>query len=90
MLRNHPLFPDFRIGFLREGEMGRRWTAQDVSELKLLAQHHPPQRIAELINRTVGGVIFKAHTLKVSLRCPDMTVVRSPRTAVGPAGAAQP
>jgi hypothetical protein len=52
--------------------MGRRWTDQDVSELKLLAQHHPPQKIAELTNRTVGGIVFKAHTLKVSLRCLDM------------------
>jgi hypothetical protein len=48
--------------------MGRRWTDQDISELKLLAPHHPPHRIAELIDRTVGGVVFKAHTLKVSLR----------------------
>ena len=48
--------------------MGRRWTDRDVSELKRLAQDHPAPRIAELVDRTVGGVVFKAHTLKLSLR----------------------
>jgi hypothetical protein len=52
----------------REREMGRRWTDQEVLELKLLAQHHPARRIAELIDRTIGAVFFKAHTLKVALR----------------------
>jgi hypothetical protein len=39
--------------------MGRRWTEQDINELKHLAQRYSAPRIAELTNRTVGGVVFK-------------------------------
>jgi hypothetical protein len=69
--------------------MGRRWTEQDISELKLLAQHHPPHRIAELIDRTVGGVVFKAHTLKVSLR-PQNAVSVPSHPADLPVGSTRP
>lgn len=48
--------------------MGRRWTEQDVSELKHLAQRYSAPRIAELTNRTAGGVAFKAYQLKLPLR----------------------
>jgi hypothetical protein len=48
--------------------MGRRWTEQDVNELRLLAQRYSAPRIAELTDRTVGGVAFKAYQLKLPLR----------------------
>jgi hypothetical protein len=48
--------------------MGRRWTEQDVSELRHLAQRYSAPRIAELTDRTVGGVAFKAYQLKLPLR----------------------
>jgi hypothetical protein len=48
--------------------MGRRWTEEDVNKLTILAQRHPAPRIAEIMDRTVGGVVFKAHKLKLSLR----------------------
>ena len=48
--------------------MGRRWTEQDISELRHLAQRYSAPRIAELTNRAAGGVAFKAHQLKLSLR----------------------
>jgi hypothetical protein len=63
--------------------MGRRWTDKDVLELKqLLAQHHRLQKIAELIDRPVGGVVFKVHQLKVSERAYN--------SAIGAATAADP
>ena len=48
--------------------MGRRWTEHDISELRDLAQRYSAPRIAEMTNRTVGGVAFKAYQLKLSLR----------------------
>jgi hypothetical protein len=50
------------------GIMGRRWTDQDIDDLKRMAPIHPAPKIAEMIDRTVGGVVFKAHQLKVSLQ----------------------
>ncbi|UPJ53256.1 hypothetical protein IVB30_19230 [Bradyrhizobium sp. 200] len=48
--------------------MGRRWTEQDIDELRRLAQRYSAPRIAELTDRTVGGVVFKAYQLKLPLR----------------------
>ena len=48
--------------------MGRRWTEEDIEDLKRMARLHPAPRIAEMIDRSVGGVVFKAHQLKVSLQ----------------------
>lgn len=48
--------------------MGRRWTKEDVQQLKRLARRESTPKIAERLDRTVGGVVFKAHTLKLSLR----------------------
>ena len=62
--------------------MGRRWTEQDINELKHLAQRYSAPRIAELTNRTVGGVAFKAHQLKLPLR--------SSRHEIGPGIGAEP
>ena len=48
--------------------MAKRWSAEDVSDLKNLAQKHSVQAIAEKMDRTVGGVAFKAHQLGVPLK----------------------
>ena len=48
--------------------MGKRWTDEDVQNLKRLARRVSIPQIAEKLDRTVGGVVFKAHALKLSLR----------------------
>lgn len=48
--------------------MGRRWTDKDVDDLKRLAEHYTAQYFAEMLDRSVSGVAFKAHQLRVSLR----------------------
>ena len=48
--------------------MGRRWTEEDIANLMTLAQQYPLPILAEKIDRTVGGVVFKAYKLKLSLR----------------------
>jgi hypothetical protein len=48
--------------------MGKRWTCQDVAVLKNMAQKYPAHVIAERMDCTVGGVVFKAHQLRVALK----------------------
>ena len=48
--------------------MGKRWSDEDIEALKRLAQRHPVPKIAEMMDRTVGSVVFKAHTLNVALK----------------------
>jgi len=48
--------------------MAKRWSAEDIDELKNLAQKYSVQAIAEKMDRTVGGVAFKAHQLGVPLK----------------------
>ena len=48
--------------------MAKRWSAEDISELKTLAQKYSAQAIAEKMDRTVGGVTFKAHQLGLPLK----------------------
>jgi hypothetical protein len=43
--------------------MARRWSAEDIEDLKTLAQNYSVQAIAEKMDRSVGGVAFKAHQL---------------------------
>ena len=59
--------------------MGKRWTDKDVDDLKRLSRHCPALEIAQMLDRSVGGVAFKAYKLKVGLR---------PRSSLdpGPAG----
>ncbi len=47
--------------------MGRRWTDKDVENLRQMARRLPAPVIAEVIDRTVGAVAFKAHQLKLHL-----------------------
>lgn len=48
--------------------MGRRCTDEDIRDLKQLAQQHSVPKIAEIMDRTVAGIVLKAHKLKVSMR----------------------
>ena len=48
-----------------------------------MALLHTTPRIAEMMDRTVGSVVFKAHTLKVSLKARDQKTDPMPS---GPAG----
>ena len=48
--------------------MAKRWSAEDVRELKTLARTYSAQAIAEKMDRTVGGVTFKAHQLGLPLK----------------------
>ena len=48
--------------------MAKRWSVEDIRDLKDLARQHSAQAIAEKMDRTVGGVSFKAHQLGLSLK----------------------
>ena len=48
--------------------MARRWSAEDIRNLRTLAQTYSVQAIAEKMDRTVGGMAFKAHQLGLPLK----------------------
>jgi len=48
--------------------MAKRWSAEDIRDLRTVAQKHSMQAIAEKMDRTVGGVAFKAHRLGLRLQ----------------------
>ena len=48
--------------------MAKRWSADDINELRDLARDYSVQAIAEKMDRSVGGVAFKAHQLGLSLK----------------------
>jgi hypothetical protein len=48
--------------------MAKRWSADDINELKILAREYSVQAIAEKMDRSVGGVAFKAHQLGLPLK----------------------
>jgi hypothetical protein len=48
--------------------MAKRWSAEDIRNLKSLALTCSVQAIAEKMDRTVGGVAFKAHQLGLPLK----------------------
>ena len=48
--------------------MAKRWSAEDIRDLETLAQEYSVQAIAEKMDRTVGGVTFKAHQLRLPLK----------------------
>jgi hypothetical protein len=47
--------------------MGRRWTDQEIEKLKRMARLYPVHQIAEMTNRTLGGIVLKAHELNIAL-----------------------
>jgi hypothetical protein len=46
----------------------KRWSPEDISKLKNMAQKYPAAQIAEELGRGVAATMVKAHELKVSLR----------------------
>jgi hypothetical protein len=46
----------------------KRWSPEDISKLKNMAQKYPAAKIAEELGRGVAATYVKAHELKVSLR----------------------
>ena len=48
--------------------MAKRWSSEDIRELKSLAQNYSVPAIAEKMDRSVGGVAFKAHQLGVPVK----------------------
>jgi len=58
--------------------MAKRWSAEDIRELKTLAQKYSVQAIAEKMDRTVGGVAFKAYQLGLPLKARSRAINREP------------
>ena len=56
--------------------MAKRWSAEDINDLRNLAREHSVQAIAEKMDRSVGGVAFKAHQLGVALKSRSQAVDR--------------
>jgi hypothetical protein len=48
--------------------MGRRWTAEDIANLKKLAQQHPLPLIAEKMDGSVGAVVFNFRSMDTNFR----------------------
>lgn len=48
--------------------MAKRWSTDDINELRNLAREYSAQAIAEKMDRSVGGVAFKAHQLGLPLK----------------------
>jgi hypothetical protein len=46
----------------------KRWTPEEISKLKSMAQKYPAAKIAEALGRGHSAVLVKAHELKLSLR----------------------
>ena len=72
---------DFVCGPIRGIAMVRRLNADDINGLMIPAQAYRTMAIAEKMDRSAGGAVFKAHQLKLSLRGR-----RSCGTDPGPAG----
>ena len=79
-------FPAFSIGIICEEEdVGKRWTDKDVDNLKRLGQRYATPKIAEIMDRTVGSIVFKAHALEIPLRTRQQEAQMSAREAKQPA-----
>ena len=63
--------------------MAKRWSTEDIRDLKTLARKHSVQAIAEKMDRTVGGVAFKAHQLGLRLKARSGSPIRSPWISAG-------
>jgi hypothetical protein len=53
--------------------MARRWSSEDIRDLEALARKYCIQTIAEKMDRSVGGVAFKAHQLGVPVKVRSQT-----------------
>ena len=68
--------------------MAKRWSAEDIRDLKTFAQKHSVQAIAEKMDRTVGGVAFKAHQLGLRLKARSGVTDPEPWISTGQRAAA--
>jgi hypothetical protein len=48
--------------------VANRWTAAELARLRDLAAQYSAPEIAEKLDRSVGGVVFKAQQINLSLR----------------------
>jgi hypothetical protein len=46
----------------------RRWSPEEISKLKSMAQKYPAAKIAEELGRGISATMVKAHELKLSMR----------------------
>jgi hypothetical protein len=46
----------------------RRWSDEDITKLKSMAQKYPTAAIAAQLGRSAAATLLKAHELKLSLR----------------------
>jgi hypothetical protein len=58
-------FSHFRV--LEEKPM-KRWTPEEISKLKSMAQKYPAAKVAEELGRGISATMVKAHELKLSMR----------------------
>jgi hypothetical protein len=56
----------------------KRWTAEDIAELKRLAGTVPAQRIAEKLGRSRAATFVEASKLKLSLKTRSTSGVAKP------------
>jgi hypothetical protein len=72
-------FSRFKVGS-EEGatSMGKRWSAEDIRDLKTLAERYSVQAIAEKMDRSVGGVSFKAYQLALPLKARSQAIDPAP------------
>ena len=72
-------FSRFKAGS-EEGatSMGKRWSTEDIRDLKTLAQRYSVQAIAEKMDRSVGGVSFKAYQLGLPIKARSQAVDPEP------------
>jgi DNA-binding CsgD family transcriptional regulator len=66
----------------------RRWTPDDISILKKLAQTHPMALIAAQLGRSPSAIALKAHEMKLTLKMHHSNIQELifPCVDPGPAG----
>jgi len=60
----------------------KRWTPEEISKLKGMAQKYPAAEIAEALGRGHSAVFVKAHELKLSLRLKKPVESQTPDAGV--------
>jgi hypothetical protein len=66
----------------------RRWTSDDISILKKLAQTHPAAQIAAQLGRSPSAIALKAYEMKLTLKMHHSNIQEPnfPCVDPGPAG----
>lgn len=71
-------------------ESHRRWSEEDISELKSLAGKMPVGQIAAKLSRSEGAVMVEASKLKLSLRVHRTHTRKPPRLSSLPCASRYP